>query len=182
MNLEERCFNTFAEEKEFKRTNYGVISGSPWGTLDCEGQPHSIDPGIWDIVQTLNKINFIYTGGGQSCSGIPQDHGGFYVDYTKDYMGEIIRGVKQGYIMIRVDTTDPKYTIFKEGLEELCGVELNLIKEQHRQNQMQQGVKTIAIQAIVPEEILDENHPAHQTYLIEVWNNFHKFIKRFILE
>ena len=166
-------FKSFKEEKEFRKC--GLYNG--WEHLKQGKNGSGVDSDIFHIIDFLNsKIPFTYTNS-MSCSGSYNDHGHYRKEHNKLGIDE---STHQGYITLRVDTTHPKFMGFKKGLE-FSGVELNEINPENdfdSKYQSQLDVKTMAIQARVPDSILESSHPLHRTYLTEVWNNVLSFLKR----
>lgn len=92
---------------------------------------------------------------------MPEDHSGNYTDRSKAFVPK--KG-KQGLIEVRVDTSDPDYQSFKQGLDSIPGVEFYETLHQNDEN-----VKGMVIQAMVPKPVQDKNHPMHKNFLKDIW-------------
>ena len=135
-------FESFKEEKGFRRDfspeDNRVMD---WGRVyEHQSGFSPIDSEILELIRDLNKIDFVYTKG-ESCSATPKDHGGEYANRVKEGFG-IGTGL-MGYIILRADTSDPRFLPFKRGLENLCNVELSGVsyKDPDENLQQQQGIK-----------------------------------------
>ena len=67
--------NCFAQEKESNREKI-----EDQKKRENEGA-YVVDDGIYDLVNTINQLEFAYTT--YSCSGVPDDHSGRYLDRSK---------------------------------------------------------------------------------------------------
>jgi hypothetical protein len=179
-------FASFVEEKEYRRM-HPPVNGEAWGTVQlrlasgCIG----VDPDIWEVVQGVNRIDFLYASG-QSCSGSFKDHKEYLCRLKEPFQDRR----EQGFVIVRADTSDSRFAVLERGLELICNVAVNEIPSMpdgrpysgDDSYQRQEGVKNIALQAFVPKEVLDGRHPLHATYLTEVWQNVARFLRRFYTE
>ncbi|MBW2984490.1 hypothetical protein KY361_05210 [Candidatus Woesearchaeota archaeon] len=173
-------FADFKEEKEFRRVYRGSDSRvNNWG--DCyepQNGFNPIDKGIVELIRRLNKIPFLYTKG-ESCSGIPADHKGEYVACVKDFgIGE----QEMGYVQLRIDTTDLRYSAFKRGLELIADVDLveTTYKDKDAPLQRQSGVKYMAIRILVPAHILENpGSDEWKTFMPDKWNGVMQIVNLF---
>ncbi|MFP4111765.1 MAG: hypothetical protein ACLFUO_02090 [Candidatus Woesearchaeota archaeon] len=177
-------FENFAEEKEFRKT-HRPSSGEAWGDLGIATINYSgttcqdgVDPDLFETFNLINRIDFLYSKM-MSCSGSFKDHGR-YLNHTKEY--GIDRSGMQGFLMLRADTTHPRFHIFKDGLEKLCEAELNFahFNDSDNKYQRQTGIYNMALQIKVPDEVLNISHPKHETYLTDAWNHISSYLRTFI--
>jgi len=131
-----------------------------------------VDEGVFDLVNVLNQIEFVYST--YSCSGMPEDHSGSYLDRSKAHVPK--KG-KQGLIELRVDTSNPNYQSFKQGLGSIEGVEFYETEFQDNEN-----FRNMVIQAVVPQPVLDKSHPKYQSYLKDIWKKVLDCVQKYAKE
>ncbi|MBS3126119.1 hypothetical protein J4453_01615 [Candidatus Woesearchaeota archaeon] len=156
-----RGFESFAQEKEYQRRYPNIESE--------RGSHDGVDTDIFPLVELLNSFDFCYTIG-ISCSGSYLDHKGRYRIHDPQRIDNTV----QGYIRMRIDTTNPKFNKFRECIEDQPEIELVELKQWEEGFK---GGKNFAIKAEVPKDVLDPNHPQHKNYLTQVWEKAYKNIK-----
>ena len=143
-------FNSFAEEKEFRRTHaIGIEAPNyfddedrlPWSTAENE-----VESGIQEVVRALNRLPFAYTSA-WSHSGLPSDHprntdaedlaisvnswlwrvahgrATYGTDRMQSYLPLYERFC--GFITFRADYQSQRYQTFTEKINQLEGVRLS---------------------------------------------------------
>ena len=151
---------------------------SDWNCLD----PDDVDPDIWDPIQVLNCLPFIFTKG-NSCSGTPSDHldkwelreailkrKPLYRHYDAGDYG-LKKGGYQGFITMIAYTRGRPFREFNEGLEAIDDVELNGLLPPAAQDGI---IRPMALQAFVPEESLCDI-----TFLTNKWCEVHRYLMDF---
>lgn len=174
-------FESFREEKQLRGDYSALLCGFHWRRVyEPQNTFNGIDPGIVELVRDLNRVEFVYTKG-ESCSGIPKDHEGRYVDNAKPAFG--FEKGKKGFIILRVDSQDPRFLPFSRGLQSLCDVELIKIGYDDHEEcyQRQNGIKNLAMLIPVPQSIASNpNHSHYEDYMSNRWNKVHEVVKIFI--